>query len=216
MRIGIFGGTFNPIHHGHLIAAEEIRESFCLDRIIFVPSARPPHKPNPELIDIHHRLEMTRLAIKGNPFFKTSSIEEKRRGLSYSVKTVEDFKNEFGKDASLFFLLGIDAFTEMDTWYEPQRLLGLCHFIVISRPGFSLQQAHQLLSSTFGIQTAEGNRKIPISNGHFLYLTEVTPVGISSTQIRSNVSQELSVKYLLPEKVESYIISHDLYKNSFQ
>jgi nicotinate-nucleotide adenylyltransferase len=212
MRIGIFGGTFNPIHLGHLIASEEIRQQFDLQRIIFIPSAKPPHKPSPELIDVRHRTEMTRLAIQGNAYFDISTIEQKRSGLSYSVETVEALRIEWGNDADFFFILGIDAFSDIENWHEPQRLLGLCNFIVISRPGFSFEGIHHILSETFYIKVSKNNQKIPLPNEHHLYLTEVTPVGISSTQIRAFIRQGRSLKYLLPEPVKSYILSNGLYK----
>ncbi len=211
MRIGIFGGTFNPIHLGHLIVAEEIRESFSLERILFVPSARPPHKLEPELIDAEHRLEMTRLAIQGNPYFDISAIEHQRRGFSYSVDTVESFRKECGKEAALFFILGTDAFSDINTWHEPKRLIGLCNFIVISRPGFSLEDALDFFTSTFGIKAEPGSRQILLPNGHCLYLSDVIPLGISSTLIRARIREGQSLKYLLPESVASYIISNGLY-----
>jgi len=211
MRIGIFGGTFNPIHLGHLIVAEEIREGFSLERIFFVPSARPPHKSEPERMDAEDRLEMTRLAVEGNPHFDLSVIEHQRPGLSYSVDTVESFRREYGKDAELFFILGADVFSEINTWHEPERLIGLCNFIVISRPGFSLEKTLGFFTAIFGIRAEPGSRQIPLPNGHFLYLLDVTPIGISSTLIRARIREGRSVKYLLPESVASYIISNCLY-----
>lgn len=213
MRIGIFGGTFNPIHTGHLIAAEEIRQTFQLHRILFVPSARPPHKPSPELSAPTHRLEMTRLAIQGNPHFGISSVELERSDSSYTVETIESLRSESGASESLFFISGIDSFSEIDTWHDPERLIGLCHFIVISRPGFSLDLARRILADTFGIGSRHEDTQIPLPNGHTLSLAEVTPVGISSTQVRTRIRQGLSVKYLLPESVESYILTHYLYRN---
>ncbi|MEK6777161.1 MAG: nicotinate-nucleotide adenylyltransferase [bacterium] len=211
MRIGIFGGTFNPIHLGHLIVAEDIRENFSLERILFVPSARPPHKPAPELIDAEHRLEMTRLALKGNPYFDLSAIEHHRSGFSYSVDTVESFRSECGSEAELFFILGIDAFADINSWHEPKRLIGLCNFIVMSRPGFILEEALHFCTSTFGIRAEPGSRQIPLPNGHFLYLEDATPVGISSTLVRDRIREGRSLKYILPESVASYIISNGLY-----
>jgi nicotinate-nucleotide adenylyltransferase len=213
MRIGIFGGTFNPVHQGHLIAAEEIRQRFQLQRIIFVPSARPPHKPNLELMDAKHRLEMARLAIEGNPHFDISSIELDRSGYSYSVETVQSFRKEFGEDAALFFIIGADAFPELNSWHEPERLIGLCNFIVLSRPGFSFDEVFQRVEETFGIKDHEEKDRVSLPNGHFLYLAEITPVGISSTLIRSRIREGGAIKYLLPEPVESYILSNNLYKN---
>ncbi len=213
MRIGIFGGTFNPVHQGHLIAAEEIRQRFQLQRIIFVPSARPPHKPDLELIDAGHRLEMTRLAIEGNPHFDISSIELDRIGFSYSVETVQFFRKKFGEDAALFFLIGADAFPELNSWHEPERLIGLCDFIVLSRPDFSFDEVFRRIDETFGIKDHGEKDRVPLPNGQFLYLAEITSIGISSTLIRSRIRKGGAIKYLLPEPVESYILSNNLYKN---
>ncbi len=214
MRIGIFGGTFNPIHMGHLIAAEEIRQSRSLDRVLFVPSARPPHKPAPELLCAESRLEMARLAIQGNPAFEVSEIELERRGRSYSVETIETLYNQWGKDQALYFILGIDAFLEIDSWYAPARLIRLCHFVVMSRPGYSFQEVCSVLSGTFGIECNTTDRRIPLPAGHTLFLEEVTPIGISSTGIRRRIREGRSVKYLLPRPVESYILSNHLYVES--
>ncbi len=214
MRVGIFGGTFNPIHLGHLITAEALREDFSLDRVLFVPSARPPHKPSPDLIGTEHRLSMVRRAIAGNPAFELSTIEAERQGASYSVKTIEALLQSLEQGTELYFLLGIDAFLDLATWHQPERLLRLCHFIINSRPGFSFSDAYPVLIDTFGIPVEQGAGKTALPGGHTLFFAEVPPLGISSTRIRSHIEQCRSVKYLLPEPVESYIISHHLYAES--
>ena len=211
MRIGIFGGTFNPVHQGHLIAAEEVRERFHLDRVLFVPSARPPHKPRPGLLAAEHRLAMTRLAVEGNPAFAVSTVEVERRGPSYSVETVEALARTWGRDARFFFVLGIDAFCEIDTWHRPERLLALCDFIVISRPGRNLSEAREVLARRFSVPWPASSETAALPGGRRLHLARVPAVEISSTEIRRRLADGRSVKYLLPEAVESYILSHHLY-----
>ncbi len=214
MRLGIFGGTFNPIHMGHLITAEHVREAFDIDRLIFVPSARPPHKPSPELIDGVHRLEMARLAVADHPRFDVSPIEHERSGRSYSVETVEAFHQEWGGEATLFFVLGIDAFLEMATWREPERLFALCNFVITSRAGFPFDQARQVLSDILGITPPAEAQHVALPQGRTLWFHSVLPIGISSTLIRDRLQRRRSVKYLLPGPVESYILSHHLYSDS--
>src|SRR3972149_6883120 len=132
-RIGLFGGTFNPIHLGHLRGAEEIREVFNLEEIIFIPSSIPPHKVTEKVIEARHRLEMVKLATANNPYFSISDVELLRPGKSYSIDTLRYFREN--QQDNLFFILGGDAFVEIETWKEFQNLFSLCHFIVMARPG---------------------------------------------------------------------------------
>ncbi|MBI5194513.1 MAG: nicotinate (nicotinamide) nucleotide adenylyltransferase [Nitrospirae bacterium] len=134
-RIGLFGGTFNPVHLGHLRIAGEIRERLSLDLIIFIPTGNPPHKAMTEVISPEHRLRMVELAIAPYSFFKASSIESERKGFSYSIDTVSALKEEIGASAEFFFIIGIDAFLEINTWKKADELLALCNFVVIPRPG---------------------------------------------------------------------------------
>lgn len=211
-RVGIFGGTFNPIHIGHLITAEEIRQGLALDRIVFIPSAQPPHKLAPQLIHAAHRLEMTRLAVTGNRHFEVSSLELDRQGPSYSVDTVAACRTAWGEKTEIFFLLGIDAFVEIATWHQPERLIGLCNLVVNSRPDYPLEAVRATLADTFGILAPAGAREVELPGGGRLYLVDVLPIGVSSTLIRARIGAGRSAKYLLPESVESYILSHDVYR----
>jgi nicotinate-nucleotide adenylyltransferase len=164
------------------------------------------------MIGADHRLEMTRLAIAGNPSFEVSSLELDRSGPSYSVDTVETFREEWGAESDIFFIMGIDAFVEIESWHEPDRLLRLCHFVVNSRPGHSsFAQVLTTLEETFGIAASGDSREITLPGGHLLYLIDVPALEISSTLIRNRIREGGSAKYLLPEKVESYILSHDIY-----
>ncbi len=214
MRIGIFGGTFNPIHIGHLITAETLREDFDLDRVLFVPSARPPHKPSPELIGTEHRTAMVRRAIEGNPAFELSTVEVDRPGPSYSVQTVETLRDSLGRKGELYLILGIDTFLDLAAWHRPDQLLRLCHLIINSRPGFSFTEASRVLAGTFGIPVEEGASQADLPEGHTLFFAEVPLLEISSTKIRTLLAEGRSVKYRLPESVESYILSHHLYTQS--
>ncbi|OGP58454.1 MAG: nicotinate (nicotinamide) nucleotide adenylyltransferase [Deltaproteobacteria bacterium RBG_13_61_14] len=134
MKIGIYGGTFNPIHLGHLRTAEEIRQRFGLREIIFVPSAQPPHKVSPDIVDGSHRLKMVALAITGNPAFSVSDLEVRRGGKSYSLETLRELK-PLHPESDLAFILGLDAFLEINTWHQWEQLFAEAEFIVTSRPG---------------------------------------------------------------------------------
>ncbi len=133
-RLGIVGGTFNPIHVGHLRSAEEVREAFDLQRVVFIVSAVPPHKAPEGIIEAAHRYEMVRRAVRDNPGFDASSIEIDRRGASYTVDTLSYFRRRLGADADIFFILGLDAFSEIATWRDYNRLFELAHFVVTDRP----------------------------------------------------------------------------------
>lgn len=142
-RIGIFGGTFDPPHLGHLILAEEIRERFDLREVYFMPSHRPPHKDRPDLTDATHRFAMTVAATAHNSAFVPSPIEVNRPGVSYSIDTLRSLREELGDEAELLFVAGLDSFLEIDTWKDWEDLLDLCHFIVVSRPGHRFDEIHE-------------------------------------------------------------------------
>jgi nicotinate-nucleotide adenylyltransferase len=213
VRIGIFGGTFNPIHLGHLRAAEEIREQFDLGRVIFIAAAVPPHKEVVDAIPGEHRMEMVRLAISNNPHFSLSDIEVKRPGKSYSIATIKFLRQQYGSDSEMFFILGMDAFLEIGTWKSFQELFSLCHFIVMTRPGFdkpfSANILHPEIADAFVYD--EGGDCFVHRNGYSIYLQGVTFLDISSTRIREQVSKGRSVRYLLPPEVERYIRRHRFY-----
>ena len=212
------GGTFNPIHYGHLRAAEEVREILNLDKILFIPSGKPPFK-KPGLISAGHRYEMTKTAIKNNPFFDISDIEIKARSISYSVETIKRLTKIY-KNTDFFFILGIDAFLDLPKWKQPRSLMKLTNLVIISRPGFSFIN---LLSSPYlknvhkktleeidkGAKTAFS---FDLNTGRKAYLCRIPALEISASIIRSLVSKGKNIKYLLPDSVESYIISHKLYK----
>jgi nicotinate-nucleotide adenylyltransferase len=217
MKIGVFGGTFNPIHYGHLRSAEEIRASFDLDRIFFIPSGNPPLKRK-DLADADRRYNMVKIAARDNPYFEVLDIESVRPGKSYTVNTLEQLLKNY-VNAAFSFIVGIDAFLDIPNWHEPEKILSLANFIVISRPEKSfldlfhspyLGMKKNSLASLDRGEIASITAALP--SGKRAILTKVTPIGISSTDIRKCVKKGLSIKYLLPAEVESYIISNNLYR----
>ena len=216
MKIGIFGGTFNPIHYGHLRSAEEVRTMFGLERIFFIPSGNPPLKRK-DLAEAKHRYKMVRMAVRGNPYFEVLDIECIRPGKSYTVNTLELLVKKYA-DVDFYFMLGIDAFLDIPNWREPEKIMSLTNFIVLSRPGKNFED---LLDSPYldikktGLAGLDrGGRescRTALQNSRKVFLTKVTPIGISSTDIRKSVKKGYSIKYMLPENVESYIISKSLY-----
>jgi nicotinate-nucleotide adenylyltransferase len=214
-RIGILGGTFNPVHYGHLRIAEEVRERIGLEKILFIPSGNPPLK-DMELAPAEYRHEMTRLAIASNPSCEISDIECKKTGKSYTVETLVALR-EMHPGKKLYFILGIDACIDLPLWHHPERLMELTNFVVVSRPGFSFAALSSWITVEANELSALESARLPLyrtalDNGGEVFLMNVTPLNISATAIRSLVKQGMSVKYLLPESVESFIISHELYK----
>ncbi|WP_027366199.1 nicotinate-nucleotide adenylyltransferase [Desulfotruncus alcoholivorax] len=198
-RIGLMGGTFDPIHHGHLVAAEEARFEFGLGKVIFIPAGIPPHKTRKDISLPAHRLEMTGRAVASNPFFTVSDLEIKREGRSYTIDTVQEMRRLFpGND--LFFITGADAVLEILTWRNVIGLLEICSFIAATRPGFKLESLNKSLSHLSHQQLSK------------IKTLEVPALAISSTDIRKRVQEGRPVKYLLPEKVEEYIYLNRLYK----
>jgi nicotinate-nucleotide adenylyltransferase len=216
LRIGLFGGTFNPIHTGHLRSAEEIRELFELKRIVFIPSAIPPHKDEMGIISPSHRIEMVNLAIEGNPDFSSSDIEIKRSGKSYSIETINHFKMMHGSDLVLFFIMGMDAFIDISTWKDCVYLFSCSNFVVTTRPGYHRIKLEDILPfdvvRDFSYHPEE-DRFIHTSNLS-LYFRDITHLDISSSMIRKRIKEELSIRYLLPERVIEYIKVNGIYKDS--
>lgn len=216
-RIGILGGTFNPIHYGHLRTAEEAREKLGFERVLFIPSGNPPLKTR-DLADSGHRYEMTRLAVETSPFLELSDIECSRSGKSYTVETLVTLAQMFpGKH--LYFILGIDSFLDIPSWYQPERLMEIAHLVVVSRPGLRFVDLSPRIPvdvrtlSDLDSCELEIHRSSLVS-GRELLLLNVTPIGISSTTMRKLIRERMSIKYLLPETVESYIIANKLYERN--
>jgi len=215
MKWGLFGGTFDPIHTGHLRCAQEILEDLNLDRIIFIPAPQPPHKTDWDITPFYHRKKMMKLAVKGNPSFSISDIEDKRYGKSYSVKTIRHFLDNTTSNPELYFIMGQDASHNIQTWKDWERLLLLCNFVVMTRPGYKVKDLNGILpkefSEEFQYESVSGRFKGP--TGFHIYFREVTLLAISSTDIRKKAKKGQSIRYLVPDTVSDYIYKHSLYKD---
>lgn len=205
MRIGLLGGTFNPIHFAHLRVAEEVREAFNLDKIVFIPSGMPPLKKQ-EVIDAEHRLKMTELAINGNPFFEVSDIEVRQNKTSYTFNTLRYFKELYQRD-TLFFIMGIDAFLELKFWYRYEDLLKMVDFIVMSRPGFNSLEKSEFIED----KESENCFRIKNSDKKAFFIS-VSPFWTSSTLLREMLKKGKSIRYLVPDAVIRYIEENQLYR----
>jgi len=205
MRLGIFGGTFNPIHFGHLRAAEEVRDKLAIDKIIFMPSGNPPLKVS-GLIEASHRYAMTRLATNSNVNFTVSDLEVLKTEKSYTVDTLERLLEIYPGD-ELFFILGLDAFLDMPNWWQPERLSGMVDFVAVARPGFDPAD----IGKSPYIKHKEGPGLWVLSSGKRVIHVNITAMDISSTNIRDLLKKGKGIKYLLPETVEQYIYTYKLY-----
>lgn len=212
-KIGLFGGTFDPIHFGHLRAAEEIKEILELDKVYFIPSGVPPHKTVSRITDAQKRLQMIRHAIEGNPYFDVSVFEIKRDTPSYTIHTLEYFI-ETVSDVELYFILGNEQFNDIETWKDYLTLFKLSNFAVITRPGFSELDSCKVplaLKDEFRYYNSIENVISYSNKDKEIVFIEIKGIEISSTDIRNFVESNKSIKYLVPNKVESYIKSKKLY-----
>lgn len=198
MNIGVLGGTFDPIHLGHLIVAEEARERLGLAQVIFVPAGQPWMKGGKSITPGWERLRMAELAVESNPFFCVAANEVERSGPTYTVDTLQELQRDLDPDSRLRFIVGMDSLEQFHRWKDPEKLLELCQLVVVNRPG------HQGVD----INTLVG--RFPQA-GTRLSLLTVPRIEISATDIRRRVSQGISVRYLVPEAVEAYIREHRLY-----
>ena len=212
MKLGILGGTFNPIHSGHLRVAEEIGEELGLTKVYIVPSGMPPHKEPYPLADFPHRLEMALLASKISPLLEVWDIEGKRPGFSYSIETLQLFHSYFGPSLELFFIIGMDAFIEIKTWKEYQNLFNFASFVVINRPGYNKNKFSQFLDSlNVGFTWDEKRKCFCHPSGNILLKKDTTLMDISATRIREMVAKKKSIHFLVPEVVREYIEKVGLY-----
>ena len=212
MRIGLFGGSFNPIHLGHLRAAEEVREAMELDLVYFIPAASPPHKTGTDLAPSDHRLRMVPLATKGNRDFMVSDAEVRRSGHSYTVDTVRHFRTTLRAQPSLFLMMGSDSFAELETWKEADEIARLCSVIVHSRSAASeAESSPGALAALrrFGYSKNSGYYVHP--SGQTLSFVTTTFLPISASAIREQLQKQRSARYLVPTDVLDYIERHGLY-----
>ncbi len=202
-KIGIMGGTFNPVHHGHLVTAQEALDQFDLDEVIFIPTGDPPHKIDDLLAHAEDRYLMTVIATSSNSSFFVYRIEIDRKGKSYTIDTVKELRKLFGSDSELYFITGADAILEILTWKNTREIVTLAKFIAATRPGYDLSKIKELKTTLF-INEDEGDRRI--------FIMEIPALAISSTDIRQRIKIGRPVNYLVPEGVNNYILKHGLYK----
>jgi nicotinate-nucleotide adenylyltransferase len=203
VKIGILGGTFDPIHYGHLVAGEEARCALGLERVLFVPSARPPHKVEYQVSPPEVRVEMVRMAIADNPAFELSTVDVDRPGFSYTVDTIALLQEQLGPEAKLHFILGEDALADLPTWHEPEKLLEICQLIAVNRPGYHSFSLRLLDRQLPGVERRVHPVRIP-------------ELAIWSTELRARVASGLPIRYLVPNPVHDYIYEHGLYLNPEQ
>jgi nicotinate-nucleotide adenylyltransferase len=213
LRLGLFGGTFNPIHYGHLRSAEEVCQTLALNRLWFIPAGHPPHKTASDITSFEVRLEMTRLAVGDHPVMSVSDLEGRRPGRSYSIETLQQIRQEMGPSWELYFILGLDAILEIATWKDYQDLFTLSHFVVLDRPGYDRQRLGEVLTGKVHPQfrPLEAEPGFQHPSGHKVVFQKTTLMDISATCIRNLARRGGSIRYLLPEAVRRYIITHKLY-----
>lgn len=199
MNIGIMGGTFSPIHNGHLILSEYIRQKMNLDRVIFIPTGIPPHKDVRYVLDAHIRKEMIELAIESNPYFCLSTMEIDKEGISYTIDTVTELKEIYSKDR-LYMIIGADSLLSLHTWKGFEKLIRMTDFVVADRHGACDSDVLARI------------KDLNIRFGSNICRIDTPIIEISSTEIRNKIKEGLSIRYLVPESVEEYIIDNNLYR----
>ena len=213
LRLGILGGTFDPIHMGHLRTAEEIGEKLALKKVYLIPSASPPHKTRSPVSPFEHRVVMTRLGAAESPALETVDLESKRSGLSYSIETLREL-HEALHAPEIFFILGTDAFLEIKTWKEHEQLFHYAHFVIIMRPGFKSRGLDVLCSELGARPSDKDNRGLYLApSGKKIMVMETTHMDISSTGVRRRVKENRSIRFLVPHSVIQYIEKQRLYRN---
>lgn len=198
--LAVMGGTFDPIHYGHLVAAEAVRQELGIERVLFIPSGRPPHKQKIRIADDEHRYLMTVLATANNPYFDVSRMEIDRPGMTYTIDTIRTIRQHCSEDCKLYFITGADAASQIITWKNPQELVRLCSIVAVTRPGYDKSGIIRQLNEA------------GCTEGNMIFL-EVPALAISSTDIRNRVAVDKTIRYLVPEGVEQYIKKFALYNN---
>jgi len=219
MTLGLYGGAFNPVHRCHLLVADTARSRLGLETVLFIPTGDPPHKPPSEFIPAAHRLEMVRLAIAPSPYFRASDIETRRPAKSYTIDTIRELKKTYPADTRLVFIIGLDAFKELPSWREPERLLELCEFAVVSRPGHLFKSLEKM--TILGIKDAADLERLDagqvevlevrLASGKSFWGLPIPPCNVSAQDIRKRLKHRESIENLLPATVSSYILKHNLF-----
>ncbi len=202
-RLGVMGGTFDPIHYGHLFAAEEAAYRFELERVLFIPVGVPPHKATGESLPAEERYRMTAIAVEGNPRFEASRFELERPGKSFTIDTMRELRDTFPAGTQLFFIVGSDSILDIKTWKQPAQLLEEFPMVVATRPGYDLHHIDEVLP--------DGVKWVDESGSHVM-VVEIPGLDISSTEIRRRVSQGRPTRYMLPEAVRLYIDEKGFYR----
>jgi nicotinate-nucleotide adenylyltransferase len=203
LRLGVLGGTFDPIHFGHLLAAEEARVTLRLDRVLFAPAGDPPHKQGYAILPVTHRLRMVRLAIADNPAFEISTVDLDRPGPHYTVDTIQLLCDKWDTGADeTFFIMGVDSLAHLLTWHQPDQLIELCRLAVVARPGYR--------ADLVKLEAAmpDVSRRLD--------WVEMPVLGISSSDLQRRVREERSIRYQVPAAVAEYVTEHRLYRNDRQ
>ena len=209
--IGLLGGTFNPIHNGHLRLAQELAEALNFNEVRFIPSAQPPHKAVPE-VSAQHRAAMVQLAISDNPLFKLDTRELARSGASYTIDTLISLQEELGGSVALCLVMGSDAFSKLNTWHRWQALLDYCHIILVQRPTSATQaQLAEELSVLLHDHYTENVSDLADENAGYIHMQKITALDITSTNIRAQLEASFSPRYLMPDNVLDYIKNNKLY-----
>lgn len=220
LKLGLLGGSFNPIHNGHLTIARLVRDKLRLDQVLFIPTGEPPHKRDGSMAPAKDRHEMVRLAIAGTPSFELSDIEIRRTGKSYSIDTIRELQRQFGPSTELYFLIGLDAFLDLPDWKDPMELLRACRFVVVPRPGQSFRSLADMpllpkLDSHALTQLDTETRPqldIAVPSCRGIICLPIPPCSTSASDIRQRIKQRASLANMLPPPVESYILQHRLYQ----
>ena len=220
LRLGLLGGSFNPIHNCHLTIAHHVYEHMQLSQVLFIPTGNPPHKRDDSLAPANVRYEMVRLAIADSSFFMVSDIEIQRKGKSYSIETIRALRRHYGPSTELFFIIGLDAFLDLPTWREPHELLTICHFVVVPRPERSFQALAEmpllpnLHPATLALLDTGTQKQLDILVPSCPGITclVIPPCPTSASEIRRRVRSGLPLANMLPPPVESYILRHSLYQ----
>lgn len=214
-KVGLFGGSFNPVHTGHLRAAEEIREMLLLDKVIFIPTYVHPLKQSKDIPDAKKRYQMLKLAIRDNPLFEASDVELKREGPSYTIDTLKYYSNKY-KKTQFYFIFGTENLTKIDKWYQYQDLFKYSNFVVIKRPGVKYTSGKSIIPSKLRhkFRNIVSDNSITVyehKSSKKLIFVNIRGIRISSTMVRKLIKEKRSVRYFIPDNLNSYILKNKLY-----